>query len=195
MTPIDAERAFAEDARTIGQWTAFRKWSADDAVIFVSQPINAREWLKDRKNPVQAIDWWPTASYISCDGKLAVNTGGWRRPDGKVGYFSTVWQHQADGSWRWISDGGDGLAKPRPVPKVPLTKVAHCSVPPSWEDDVVYVCPENAKCGHGGGTDGTITWDWQVAADGSRLFRASLWDGKRYVPVIDDKVAGSPANK
>ena len=45
--------------------------------MFVPQPVNAHEFLKDRKDPPKAIDWWPTASYISCDGSLAVNTGGW----------------------------------------------------------------------------------------------------------------------
>jgi hypothetical protein len=105
-TPVDAERAFAADAKTIGQWTAFRKWSTDDAVMFVPQPTNAHDFLEDRKDPAQAIDWWPTASYISCDGKQAVNTGGWRRPDGSVGFFTTMdrrrrrWTHQVARSGR-----------------------------------------------------------------------------------------------
>ena len=60
--------------------------------MFMPQPVNAQALLKDRKDPPKAVDWWPTASYISCDGKLAVNTGGWQRPDGSVGYFSTVWR-------------------------------------------------------------------------------------------------------
>ena len=108
-TPVEAERAFAADAQTLGQWTAFRKWATDDATMFVPQPVKAQAFLKDRQDPAKAIDWWPTASFMSCDGSLAVNTGGWKRPDGTVGYFSTVWQRQADGGWKWIVDGGDGI--------------------------------------------------------------------------------------
>ena len=33
QTAIDAERAFVADAQTLGQWTAFRKYAADDAVM------------------------------------------------------------------------------------------------------------------------------------------------------------------
>ena len=126
MTAIDAERAFAADAKAIGQWTAFRKWSTDDAVMFVPQPTNAHAFLKDAKDPKKVIDWWPTASWISCDGKLAVNTGGWQRPDGKVGYFSTVWQLQPDGSWKWVVDGGGELTVARERPAEPVTVKASC---------------------------------------------------------------------
>jgi hypothetical protein len=31
-TAVDAEVAFARDARKIGQWSAFRKWADRDAV-------------------------------------------------------------------------------------------------------------------------------------------------------------------
>ena len=115
MTPIDAERAFAADAQKIGQWTAFRKWSTDDAIMFVPQPANAHQFLKDRKDPPKAIDWWPTASYVSCDGTLAVNTGGWRRPGGSVGSFATVWTRR-NNHWRWLMDKGDDRATALPRP-------------------------------------------------------------------------------
>ena len=101
MTAIDAERAFADDARTLGQWTAFRKWSTDDALMFVPQPVNAHEFLKDRKDPPVPVFWWPGRSYLSCDGSFAVNTGPWVRDGGKaVGYFTTVWKRQPDGGWK-----------------------------------------------------------------------------------------------
>ncbi|MGH6705455.1 MAG: hypothetical protein ACREB1_01445, partial [Sphingomicrobium sp.] len=91
-TAVDAERAFAADAQKLGQWTAFRKYATDDALMFVPTPTNAQTWLRGRDDPKQSIEWWPTESYSSCDGRLAVNKGGWRRPDGSVGYFTTVWR-------------------------------------------------------------------------------------------------------
>lgn len=115
QSAVDAERAFAADAHKLGQWTAFRKWAADDALIFVPQPVNAQKWLKDRKDPPVAVFWWPGRSYVSCDGSHAVNTGPWVREWGKsVGYFTTVWQRQSDGGWKWTYDAGDALGSQRP---------------------------------------------------------------------------------
>jgi hypothetical protein len=99
MTAIDAERAFVADAQKLGQWTAFRKYAADDAVMFVPQQVNAQAFLKDRKDPPASVYWWPGKSFVSCDGSYAVNTGPWVRQYGKaVGYFTTVWKRQPDGS-------------------------------------------------------------------------------------------------
>ncbi|MEO5937666.1 MAG: hypothetical protein ABIQ43_01500 [Sphingomonas sp.] len=185
QTPIDAERAFASDAKTIGQWTAFRKWSTDDSVMFVPQAINTHEFLKDRKDPPKVIDWWPTASYISCDGSVAVNTGGWKRPDGTDGYFSTVWVRQPDGGWKWTVDGGDGLKAARNRPAKPLVSRASCRKPgPNGNQPAD---PAN-KSARGESADHSLTWSWSVAPDGARTFTTRIWDGKAFVPVIDDKI-------
>jgi hypothetical protein len=182
MTPIDAERAFAAEAKTLGQWTAFRKWSTDNAVMFTPQPVNAHGFLKDRKDPPKAIDWWPTASYISCDGSVAVNTGGWRRPDGSVGYFSTVWQQQKDGGWKWIVDGGDQLKVARV--KVASIAIERAACSKSTAHDSVYT--NISRSAHS--SDGTLTWAYQVSPDGSRQFSAAVWDGRQFIRVIDDKI-------
>jgi len=187
-TPVDAERTFAADAKTIGQWTAFRKWSTDDAMMFVPQPTNAHDFLKDRKDPPKAIDWWPTASYISCDGKLAVNTGGWQRPDGKVGYFSTVWQRQADGGWKWVLDGGDDLKTARPHPAVPPVQRASCrGEPPTRGDDPIETIGTARSLVLS--DDRTMAWGWFVLEDGSRRFFVGMWDGTRIKTVINDEIA------
>lgn len=187
MTPIDAERAFASDAKRIGQWTAFRKWSTDDAVMFTPQPVNAHEFLKDRKDPPKVIDWWPTASYISCDGSLAVNTGGWQRPDGAVGYFTTVWKRQTDGSWKWIVDGGDALATSRPRPAKVKVVRAKCV---STFDNRFSVDVEGEKRGRGLSNDNTLVWLYVVKADGSRQFQVELQESRtRFGIVINDEIA------
>lgn len=90
-TAVDAERAFAEDAQKQGQWTAFRKWAAPDALMFTPQPIRAHEFLEGLTDPREPVRWWPGESYVSCDGGFAVNTGPWVRDGGEsVGYFTTV---------------------------------------------------------------------------------------------------------
>ena len=123
---IDAERAFAADAQRVGQWTAFRKYADRDAVMFTPQAVWARDFLKDLKNPPKAVRWWPAHSFVSCDGRTAINTGPWVRPDGSHGYFTTVWQRSGK-QWRWVYDGGDALKGAAPVPPRPQVHRATCA--------------------------------------------------------------------
>ena len=61
--------------------------------MFTPQAVWAREFLKDKKDPPKAIGWRPAHSFVSCDGRTAVNTGPWFRAGGSPGgYFTTVWQ-------------------------------------------------------------------------------------------------------
>jgi len=189
MTALDAERAFAADAHKLGQWAAFRKWAADDATMFVPQPVNAQQWLKDRKEPPVAVFWWPGRSYVSCDGAFAVNTGPWVRQWGKsVGYFTTVWKRQPDGGWKWVYDGGDSLGNLRPEGGDIGQKTASCDGRPT----VLAEAPptQGAATGSGTSADGTLRWSWIVMPDGARAFRAFLWNGSSYDQVVADTVAG-----
>ena len=186
VTALDAERAFAADAQKIGQWTAFTKWSADDALMFVPQPVNAHEFLKDRKDPPVAVFWWPTKSFVSCDGATAINSGPWVRDGGRsVGYFTTVWKRQADGSWKWVYDGGDGLKEISAEGKEAAVRTASCSGKPRPDSG------GKPNPGHGKGfsSDGTLAYQWSVAGDGSREFKALLFNGTDYEVVLEQKVA------
>lgn len=192
-TPVEAERAFAADAQALGQWTAFRKWAADDATMFAPQPVKVQAFLKDRTDPPRAIAWWPTASYVSCDGSLAVNTGGWHRPDGSVGYFSTVWQRQGDGGWKWIVDGGDVLTTARVRRALVVIKRATC--PNKSLLLGMAPAPRDGNTGNGVSNDGTLLWNWTVSASGERRFRALIWDGRTLRTVIDDHIAAPAPNR
>ena len=189
MTPVEAERAFAADAHKLGQWTAFRKWAADDAVMFVPQPVNAQQWLKGKKDPPVPVFWWPGRSYVSCDGNYAVNTGPWVREWGKsVGYFTTVWKRQPDGGWKWVYDAGDELGTLRPEGGDVRHVTASCEGTPSS----ISAAPpsEGAASGSGASPDGTLRWSWIAMPDGSRAFRAFLWNGSVYDQVVADTVKG-----
>src|SRR4051794_38275426 len=119
-TALDAEYAFASDAQRIGQWTAFRKYADRDAVLFTPQAAWARDFLKDRKDPPEAVRWRPAMSFVSCDGRTAVNTGPWPREHGtRHGYFTTVWQREKR-KWLWVYDGGDALKVPMKAPARPV---------------------------------------------------------------------------
>jgi hypothetical protein len=185
QTAVEAERAFNAAAQAKGQWTAFRQFAAEEATMFVPEPVKAQEWLKGRKDPPIAVQWWPAESFVSCDGMAAVNTGPWVRPKAS-GYFTTVWVRETDGRFKWVYDGGDGLATSRALPERAAVRRAQCPAPASIP--VHEPCPYE-KCGHGRSPDGTLHWDWAVLSDGSRSFQAEIWDGKNWTIVVSDEVA------
>jgi hypothetical protein len=185
---IDAERAFAADAQKLGQWTAFRKYAADDAVMFMPQQVNAQAFLKPLMDPPVAVFWWPGKSFVSCDGTYAVNTGPWVRQWGKaVGYFTTVWQRQPDGSWKWIYDGGDSLEVPRAEGGDIKSRRASCGKPVRAPRPRLGLT-QGGTTGAGQSADDTLVWRWFVRADGSRTLEVLLWNGSDWETVLDDNV-------
>jgi hypothetical protein len=187
QTAVDAENAFRRAAQVDGQWTAFRKFATEDALIFNAQPEKAQQTLPI-KNPPIAVQWWPAESYVSCDGKAAVNTGPWIRPK-SAGYFTTVWLQQSDGSWKWTLDHGDALERPRSVPEKPQVRRASCRNLPVGADDHMPVGPNPTANGEGTSPDRSLLWEWQVMPDGHRTFAAHLWTGREYEIVLLDDVA------
>jgi hypothetical protein len=196
-TAVDAERAFIHDAHTQGQWTAFRKWADNDAVMFTPQAVWAQEFLKGRADPPKSIDWAPAESWVSCDGRTAINRGPWTSASGTAhGYFTTVWM-QSGGHWRWIYDGGAPLPVATAFPKKPRVTNASCrnlaKVPADYRRAVVATARIAGKppsdAGQGRSADGTLIYEWKVAADGARHFLARLWDGHGYKIVLDQNVS------
>jgi hypothetical protein len=197
VTAVDAERAFIRDAHTQGQWTAFRKWADDTAVMFSPQAVWAQEYLKGLKDPPKSIDWAPADSWVSCDGRTAINRGPWTSASGQAhGYFTTVWM-QNHSSWRWAYDGGADLPVPMALPKSPRVKRASCRdlarVPAAYRGAVVSTArlagEPPADAGQGRSADGTLIYEWKVAPDGARHFLARLWNGRGYQIVLDQNVA------
>jgi hypothetical protein len=199
ITAVDAELAFARDARRIGQWSAFRKWADNDAVMFTPQAVWAQTFLKPLKNPPNAIAWRPAHSYVSCDGRTAVNTGPWFKQDGTPGgYFTTVWQ-RTPGGWRWVYDGGGPSTGPAPAGK-PQVHRGSCGSkapgapippPPLLSSKQARTTPEDN--GRGQSADKTLGWDWKVEKDGSRKLRIYQWKGGRYAQVLTNDIPGPTA--
>jgi len=192
---VDAERAFIADSHSSGQWTAFRKWADDDAIMFVPQPVWAQEFLNDRKDPPRSIDWAPAESWVSCDGQTAINRGPWTSASGeRHGYFTTVWT-RSHGQWRWLYDGGTPLTVRINLPAKPRVTRARCGKPPKAGDKPEALSTASRRNGNppvsGGGrsADGTLIYEWKVAADGARHFEAKLWDGNGYRTISNQYVA------
>lgn len=194
-TALNAETAFARDARRIGQWSAFRKWADRDAVMFTPRAVWAKRFLRPLKDPPNAISWHASQSFVSCDGRTAVNTGPWFKQDGSIGgSFTTVWQRTPEG-WRWAYDGGSP-SQVAPAARRTVTHRSSCSgrapgapvAPPSRS--LRDSSPTDA--GRGQSADRTIGWDWKVSQNGGRRFRVYQWTGSRYAEVLHNDVPGTP---
>jgi hypothetical protein len=197
MTAVDAERAFAADAKRLGQWTAFRKYADGTAVMFTPQAVWAQEFLASQKDPPKAISWGPSDSWVSCDGRTAINRGWWTSASGKShGYFTTVWMRHGK-SWKWSYDGGDALATPMATPKKPRVQRATCTgfdkIPKEYREEVKPTAKIAGKppadAGQGRSADGTLIYEWKVAASGERRFDAKLWNGRDYRTILNQHIA------
>ncbi|WP_284124207.1 hypothetical protein [Parerythrobacter aestuarii] len=189
---VATESAFARMAREEGQWTAFREFSADGALIHGRNgAIDARRWLSTQKDPEEAVEWGPRAVWMSCNGRLAVSHGRFRDPEGLLGRFITVWQRQPDGEYRWIYDGG-APDNPQPPPRrvagdtpddvIVVTgmdmiegHVADCDTPPLGADDAAAWRTSS---------DGTLRWQWSHSGDGQRSFSAQLWQDEAWQEAL-----------
>lgn len=195
QTAIEAERALAADTQRIGQWTAFRKWAATDAVMFVpqgSEPpvVNAQKWLKERSNPSASVFREPAHVWQSCDGSLAVATGTWRRIDNSMGSFITVWKRQPDGAWRWVLEDGNVLAA-KDRRSVSDPKVDCRRKPPKLPRAVVHGYEEPG--GTGQSADTTLRYGWTLhpnTADyppsWSYDISVDLWNGRGWSHVFSE---------
>lgn len=183
---VATELAFARAAQEDGQWTAFRDYSTGNAVMFVPEPVNAHDWLSKQENPSKSVSWQPHHVWSSCDGSLAVTKGAWQRPDGSVGYFTTVWKRQRNGSYKWVMDQGDVLQEPLAAPAMIGTTVADCEgVVPS---DIMSGRDANIST-EGHSSDRTLFWHVTVRPDRSRNLIVSIWRGGQRETILREAVA------
>jgi len=183
---VAAEIAFNRLAHEEGQWTAFREFADEEAVMFVPQPVKAQEWLKGRDDPAQSVAWQPHQVWISCDGTLGAVKGAWQRPDGSTGYFTTVWKRQKKGEYLWVMDQGDALAEPLEAPDMLSAKVADCRSRPAVRPTPEWI---DGDVRGGASTDGTLAWNVWVRPDGTRHVSIDWWDGSHWKSAIQIKAA------
>ncbi len=115
---VAAERAFAAAAQQGGWVEAFENYSTADAIVLQAGPVNARQSLAgiDRANRGDtSLNWGPEFAGISSGGDFGFTTGPYNGGGAAFGQYFTVWRRQADGSWKWIYDGGVNQTTPTTV--------------------------------------------------------------------------------
>jgi hypothetical protein len=188
---VAAEVALGQLSRRKGQWKAFRETAAEDAVLFVPQPVDAQQWLKRQAEPASPMTWQPQDVFVSCDGSLAVASGPWRKAGGAEGTFTAVWQRQKKGDYAWVMRTADGVAPSPGAADMIRSSVATC--PRGRRGPAVVTPPLPAP--HGGWSDDlTLSWAVTVAADCSRTLTVRLSRGpdKPMEPVLERHVPPPP---
>ena len=188
---VRAEQQFALMAQSQGQWTAFGATAAPEATMFVPQPVDAQTWLAGRADPPRAVAWQPHAVYISCDGRTAATTGAAQWPGGSHGRFTTIWQKQADGSWKWVADQGGDVAQAIPAPATIVQRSARCARSANLSNPAPLIRDATDSVGSGRSADGSLIWQYVVRPNGALRFTVDLESRGSYERVIDDGAGGA----
>ena len=111
------ESEFAKMASDKGIGKVFEWFAADDAIIIrggkgIVGKDSIRIYHEARVDPNAKLDWYPTRIKVSASGDMAHSYGNYTyqtldsagNPVKSSGNFSTVWQRQKDGNWRYIFD-------------------------------------------------------------------------------------------
>ena len=111
---VAAERAFAADAPVLGLTASFNKWAVPEAVMINGGQVQTVRdvFPPDVPRPADEIrlEWWPNFAGIARSGDMGFTTGGVAVNGQRTGHYFTIWKKQADGSWRWVYDGGSGAS-------------------------------------------------------------------------------------
>lgn len=109
---VAAEHAFAADALVMGVEASFNKNATPDAIVIsAGKAMKVGEVYDPKTKPAPAdppLAWWPTFAGIASSGDLGFTTGPVEVGGKRSGHYFTVWKKQADGTWKWIYDGGVG---------------------------------------------------------------------------------------
>lgn len=129
-----AERAFAADGLALGIKGSFLKHMADDAIVFDPAPVNAKALYGAQSGEGQPkLEWWPAYVVAARSGDLGLSIGPSAFNGKRAGWYASIWRKDADGTWRWIYDGGgpaDAVSAQGPeVPAVhgPIAKAGEIS--------------------------------------------------------------------
>jgi ketosteroid isomerase-like protein len=117
---IEAERSFAQLSADTGMASAFSYWLANDAIVFRPEPVKGKERYAGSPNVPGMLIWQPEFADVSVAGDLGYTSGpyefrreGADHPMDGYGHYVSIWQKQADHSWKVLIDVG--ISHPSPA--------------------------------------------------------------------------------
>jgi len=118
---LAVDQAFSDRAQEADVPTAFVEYAAEDAVMYRNgmEPVMGKASIAELmagENGVKLV-WKPLTADIAASGDLGYTRGSFvfytapgedgSPPKGPYeGYYLSIWKRQADGSWKWVYDGG-----------------------------------------------------------------------------------------
>jgi ketosteroid isomerase-like protein len=118
-----ADREFSAMSAKDGMIKAFLEFVAEDGVVLRdnSMPSKGKSTLADyymgRTDTTFTLTWEPLYEKIAASGDLGYTYGIYTntvRATGEIsrGTYTTIWQKQSDGKWKWVLDtGNQGLSE------------------------------------------------------------------------------------
>ena len=111
---IAAEKAFSAASEKDGAQAAFLRFLTPEALIYRPKVVKAHAFLRaSPMPPALLLLWEPVFADVSRAGDLGYTTGPWisqRRDapqaDPAFGQYVTIWQRQADKTWKAVLDAG-----------------------------------------------------------------------------------------
>src|SRR5450432_1055834 len=117
-TLLQTDRDFNKATKDKGL-EGWMQFMADDVILLRGKPVFGKDAVRatiksDWEEPGYALTWEPKQAELFKSGKMGHTSGRWtyrgRNEKGEKitlqGDYLTVWQKQADGSWKVIYDGG-----------------------------------------------------------------------------------------
>ncbi len=114
---VKTEEAFNDLAQKEGLSVAFKTYAAPDGVISRRRKIirgkdSIALWYKENPRPDQTLTWKPDFVNVSTSGDLGytygtaifTTTDSLGNKTVRKAKFHTVWERQADGTWRFVWD-------------------------------------------------------------------------------------------
>ncbi len=124
-TLLRMEEAFSQTSEKHGFHTALKTFMAPNATKLVEghHPLvgsdSIARVLDSQPDTGIVMTWKARNAEIAASGDLGYTWGDWmlrskhpKTGDTAYGNYFTVWKKQADGSWKWVLDGGNGTPKP-----------------------------------------------------------------------------------
>ena len=119
-----------------------------------------------------------------------ITQGAWQQPR-STGYFTTVWRHERNGSYKWVFDHGDSTIEPIDAPEMISAKVSQCpKTPPGYRPSPANLAPFNPLSRAGRSDDGTLIWDVTAQPDGSHNFSAEMLVDDAMTQIVIEEVSG-----
>ncbi|MDO6390597.1 hypothetical protein Q4E40_10705 [Pontibacter sp. BT731] len=111
---VEAEISFASTSVEKGIRAAFLEYLADDAIVFLPEPMNGKEGYGSRPESSAKLSWYPAYADISNSLDWGYTTGPYevranptdKQPTG-AGFYLSVWKKQPDGQWKVAIDQGN----------------------------------------------------------------------------------------